>query len=104
MKAALQGRAEAQNAVGHMYYEGEGVLKNPKEAFNWFMKAALQGNAKSQYSLGRSYFLGEGTLKSLKDAAYWVKKAYENESDTSAVSAAEKVWNDFELWKYIDNQ
>ena len=104
MKAALQGRAEAQYAVGYMYYEGEGVLKNTKEAFNWFMKAALQGDAKSQYYLGRQYFLGEGTLKSLKDAAYWVKKAYENESDTSSASEAEKVWNDFELWKYIDNQ
>ena len=44
LKAADQGKADAQRELGAMYYSGEGVSKNLIEAKNWFGKAAAQGD------------------------------------------------------------
>src|SRR3989337_2079662 len=51
-KLAEQGGAEAQNNLGAMYHEGEGVPQDYKEAVKWFRKAAEQGNAPAQSNLG----------------------------------------------------
>lgn len=48
---ANQGDAQAQYAVGYLYYNGLGVDKNFKLAVFWFNKAANQGNAKAQKAL-----------------------------------------------------
>jgi TPR repeat protein len=40
-KAAQQGDADAQYALGAMYFKEQ----NYKEAFNWYKKSAEQGNA-----------------------------------------------------------
>ncbi|GHT49147.1 hypothetical protein AGMMS49936_11770 [Endomicrobiia bacterium] len=40
IKKAEQGYAWAQNNFGLMYYNGEGVKQDYKEAFGWFKKAA----------------------------------------------------------------
>ena len=50
-KAAEQGHAVAQYALGVAYYYGEGVLKDFKEAVKWWTKAAEQGIAKAQLTL-----------------------------------------------------
>ena len=39
--------------------------------------------------------MGYGVIKSLKEGAYWQKKAFEGGHKN-----AEKMWNEFELWKY----
>jgi TPR repeat protein len=40
---AKQGNADAQYAVGYMYYYGKGVIENPKQAQYWINLAAQQG-------------------------------------------------------------
>ncbi len=57
---AERGNAGAQNNVGFMYSNGEGVPRNFAIAMNWFRKAADQGNADAQNSLGLMYANGEG--------------------------------------------
>ena len=45
------GMAAAQNNLGIMYDNGEGVPENDAEAVKWFRKAADQGHAKAQYNI-----------------------------------------------------
>lgn len=40
---AEDGNADAQYAVGYLYYYGQGVKENPAEAKRWMRKAASQG-------------------------------------------------------------
>lgn len=72
---AEKGDASAQEALGFMYFSGEGVPKSPREAARWYRKAAIQGNAKAQFNLGSMYSKGEGVLEDDKEAAKWYRKA-----------------------------
>ena len=47
-KAAEQGDADAQTALGMRYYTGDGVPKDYAEAVKWYHKAAEQGHAIAQ--------------------------------------------------------
>ena len=49
---ANAGDATAEYNLGSMYYKGEGVIKDYKEAVKWFTKAAEQGFAMAQFTLG----------------------------------------------------
>lgn len=51
LPVARQGDAEAQYAVGYLYYNGLGVAKDFNSAVSWFNKAADQGNAKAKKAL-----------------------------------------------------
>ena len=42
---AEQGNASAQTVFGTMYYLGEGVLQDYKEAVEWYRLAAAQGKS-----------------------------------------------------------
>lgn len=102
-KAAEQGHAAGQFYLGNMYINGDGVLKDYKESFRLYTKSAEQGMAEAEVKLGISYILGIGVLKDLSKAKYWIKKAYENSTitaNTATKEYAEKLWNDFKLWKY----
>ena len=48
MKAAEKGHVEAQNNLGSMYYNGNGVAQNYTEALKWYMKSAEQGLAEAK--------------------------------------------------------
>ena len=50
-KAAEQGLASAQYNLGLMYYEGDGVELDVKQAVSWTRKAAEQGYASAQANL-----------------------------------------------------
>lgn len=65
----------AQLQVGLLLTEGRGVVKNEKEAAEWFKKGALSGNVESQYQYGNALFKGVGVLQNYKDAIYWIEKA-----------------------------
>ena len=54
-----------------MYYNGEGVQKDYKQAVEWFKKSANQGNADAQFNLGNMYIYGKGVQKDYKRAAEW---------------------------------
>ena len=59
-KSAKKGDKEAQNDLGLMYYEGEGVPQDYEKAIEWYTKSAEQGHAWAQYNLGLMYYDGEG--------------------------------------------
>jgi TPR repeat protein len=76
-KAADQGFAAAQYALGSMYNKGWGVAKSPSLALEWWRKAAMQGFAFAQCSLGERYSSGMGVEKNYRLAAKWHRKAAE---------------------------
>ena len=74
-KAAEQGVAIAQAALGSMYKNGDGVPKDAAQAVTWNRKAAEQGYAAAQSSLGFMYLQGTGVRKNAAEAAAWIRKA-----------------------------
>ena len=75
LKAAKQGHAQSQSALGHMYGKGLGVPKNNAEAAKWFRKSAIQGDEVGQYVLGIMYSKGDGVPKNYEEAAKWLRMA-----------------------------
>ena len=61
--------------LGVKYAKGEGVKKDEKKAFYWYMKSARLGNLNAQSSVGMSYYKGEGVKKDEKKAFYWFEKS-----------------------------
>jgi len=52
-KIADQGDATAQYSIGDMYYEGQGVTKDPAQAMQWYKKAADQGNSDAKAKIAQ---------------------------------------------------
>ena len=72
---AEQGDAEAQNSLGRIYSEGQGVPQDAAEAMKWWRKAAEQENAEAQYNLGLMYHEGENVPKDDVEAYLWCSLA-----------------------------
>jgi hypothetical protein len=71
LKAADQGFAVAQNALGVAYARGDGVKESKTEAVRWFRQAAEQGNVDAQYNLGLTYVNGDGVARDYVQAYLW---------------------------------
>ena len=82
---AEQGHAVAQNNLGAMYDNGEGVPEDDVEAVKWYRKAAEQGYALAQFGLGRMYGSGRGVPQDDAEAVRWYRKAAE-QGDAAAQS------------------
>ncbi|KAF0221372.1 MAG: Sel1 domain-containing [Geobacteraceae bacterium] len=67
--------ARSHYNLGLMYYKGEGVREDKKEAFTWFCKAAEQGYAPARFSVGVMYYKGVGVERDREEAAKWLRKA-----------------------------
>lgn len=80
-QTAADGDAGAQAILGAMYYSGEGVPKDYRDALYWFRKAAEQGEATAQYNLGYMYYNGEGVEPDMKEAAKWFRLAAAQRDD-----------------------
>ena len=75
-RAADQGFALAQNDVGDLYANGQGVTRDDAQALSWYRKAADQGNAAAQTNLGLFYANGRGGVaQDFAQAADWYRKA-----------------------------
>ena len=72
---AEAGNAEAQNNLGILYNQGQGVAQNYAQARAWFEKAAAQGHANAQNSLGFLYAEGQGIAQDYGQARAWYEKA-----------------------------
>ena len=77
-QAAEQGHTVAQLALGLMYANGEGVLKDEAEAVRWYRLAAESGEAIAQAILGQMYVLGRGVRKDFGLAHMWLNIASAN--------------------------
>ena len=73
--AAEQGNASAQNALGGLYANGEGVPQDEAEAVRWYRLAAEQGYAGAQFNLGLSYGQGRGVPQDDVTAHMWLNLA-----------------------------
>ncbi len=71
------GRAEAKYNIGTMYYKGEGVKQNKKEAAEWLRKAAEEGFARAQFALSAMNFSGDGIEQNIPEGVKWMRKAAE---------------------------
>lgn len=60
---ANAGNAAAQDRIGRLYADGEGVALNAARAVDWFRKAAEQGNVDAQWRLAMYYLRGDGPLE-----------------------------------------
>jgi TPR repeat protein len=69
--AAAQGDADAQNNLGVMSANGQGVLQDYAEAMKWCSLAAVQGNARAQLNLGNMYDNGRGVPQDYAEAVKW---------------------------------
>ena len=96
-KAGEQGSLNAQINLAAIFYNGELIPKLPEQAFYWTKMAANQDSTSHQYILAHMYWTADGTDKSNKDSAYWANQARQNGHEN-----AEKMWNMYELWKYLD--
>ena len=74
---AEQENASAQYNLGLMYYNGQGVTRDPNTAFKWYKLAAEQGHALAQYQLGHFYRIGSVVPQHYKAALKWYKLAAE---------------------------
>ena len=77
-RAAEAGDARAQDQLGLLYEEGQGVTEDPVSAAFWYEKAALQGFAPAQMNLARLYRNGKGLAQDESKAVHWYKKAAES--------------------------
>jgi len=74
---AKEGNVEAMFRLGVIYNNGEGVIKDDKEAFKWYRKAAELGHARAMTNLGYMYANGKGVIKDDQEAVKWYRKAAE---------------------------
>jgi TPR repeat protein len=87
---AEQGDAQAQNALGAMYYNGKGVAQSFKEAVKWYRLSAAQGFLGAQLNLGAMYYEGEGVTEDFGRAHMWLSIAAA-QGETSAVKMRDAV-------------
>ena len=76
-KAAEQGHVGAQNNLGVMYANGDGVPEDDTKAVRWYRQAAEQGLALAQNNLGVMYSRGEGVPEDDTKAVRWTRQAAE---------------------------
>jgi TPR repeat protein len=76
-KAAQQGYAPAQFALGTVYRTGHGAAKDDAEAVTWYRTAAERGYAPAQDYLGSMYQNGRGVAQDDAEAVSWYRKAAE---------------------------
>ena len=74
-KLAEQGDAAAQNELGYMYENGEGVRQDDAQAVAWYRKAAEQGDAQAAYNIGVRYYNGQGVRQNYSTAKEWFGNA-----------------------------
>lgn len=74
-KAVDQNYAPAQDALGTLYYYGDGVEKNLIKSFELTLKAANQNYAPAQDNVGLAYKYGDGVELNLTNAFEWFTKS-----------------------------
>jgi TPR repeat protein len=76
-KAAAANFALAQVNLGSLYFNGQGVEKDAREAARWDRLAADQGLAPAEAVLGSLYVQGQGVERDYAQAQKWLRLAAE---------------------------
>ena len=72
------GISEAQNRLGQRYEDGDGMLQDYKNAFDWYFRASKSGHVYADSNLGRMYEFGYGTQQDIEAAIKLYEKAAAN--------------------------
>ena len=83
-RAAEAGHARAQCSYGKCLYTGNGVAKDPAEAFRWFKLSADSGLNIAQYNLGVMYLKGVYVPKDTEQAKHYFALAAKNGHEDAA--------------------
>ena len=83
---AEAGYDAAQNNLGLMYDQGQGVPQDYKEAVKWYRLAADQGLADAQTNLGVMYSNGQGVLQDNVMAHMWYNIGAANGNETGGTN------------------
>ncbi len=75
---ADSGHPRAQNLLGMMYLNGDGIEKNEKVGFGYIEKSALQAYPAAEFNLGRLYKEGVGCELDYKKALEWFQVSAEH--------------------------
>jgi len=73
--AQEQQHARAMSIVAAWYMEGQGLERDPDEAFKLFSAAALMGDAEAQYELARMHQEGIAVERDPLEAVRWMRQA-----------------------------
>ena len=68
LQKASAGDPRARNALGYIYYRGDGVEKNLEKAFQWFNLAAESGDPEGECNAAHMLVHAEGTNANLDEA------------------------------------
>jgi uncharacterized protein len=74
-KAADQGDASAQVALGDIFADPKLGRLDYSQAVDWYRKAADQGQSAGEFGLGTRYLLGQGVPQDLDEARRWLTPA-----------------------------
>ena len=72
---AEKGDTSAQNRLGHMYMQGQGVARDTAAAIALWRKAADAGHATAQFNLSVAYGIGAGVPRDAAEAERWLRKS-----------------------------
>ncbi len=65
----------AQNALGTMYENGQGVIKDDQKAVEYYRLSAERGDAIGQRKLGTKYYFGKGVKTDYSESIKWWRLA-----------------------------
>jgi hypothetical protein len=74
-KAAGAGDAVAMNNIGTLYYSGQGLPQDYRQAMTWYRKSADRRNTSSMCCIGALYASGKGVAQDYQQAMTWWLKA-----------------------------
>jgi len=89
LRAAEQGRPNAQQFVAWCFASGTGTDEDPAQAFYWCRKAAQQGMDTAQDFLGMFYGTGYGTNQDWAQALTWFRLAADQGLATAQMHLAQ---------------
>ena len=85
----MRKHAMAQNNLGNLYRDGNGVRQDFNKALEWYEKAAARNNEYALYNLGMMYEFGEGVYPDLSKAReYYGKAAAKGNEDAKEALAS----------------
>lgn len=74
---ADKGNSYAQNTVGKLIFNGQGIKKDYGVALHYYRLSANQGNPHGQFNVGFMYHFGISVHKSYQEAVRWYKRSVE---------------------------
>ena len=80
---AEQGDADAEVTLGSLYYHGQGVPQDYREALRWFQKSADQDYASGQYHVGVMHYYGNAVPQDYREAIRLYRQAADQDYPTA---------------------